>query len=272
MTKKLIDIEKLIGDKNPGLLKRLPNFIIRYMKRVLHQEEINGILEENKDLRDAEFCNEIMERFNLKVSVKNYNKAPAEGGVIFVCNHPYGGLDALALVHIFDSLRPDIKFIVNDILLNLESLKGLFVGVNKHGSSAVKSLQQVNELFESDKAVFIFPAGLVSRRNKGLVRDLEWKKTFVTRARKYGKPVVPIFIDGKLSNFFYRFANFRKSLGIKANLEMFYLADELFKLKNKKVNIIVGEPILPEEMSDNRSDKEWTLDIRDRLYSLKEKL
>ncbi len=270
MSSKLIDIEKVIASKNPRLLKLLPGFVIRYLKKVLHQEEFNQILKENKDLYDADFADEIMDRYRIDVSVENIEGIPLDGGVIIACNHALGGLDALAMVHVFNRRRRDIRFIVNDILLNLENLSGLFVGVNKHGANAVTSLQQVNELFESDKAVFIFPAGLVSRKIKGKVRDLEWKKTFVTRARKYGKPVIPVFVSGHLSNFFYRLANFRKALGIKANLEMLYLPDEQFKLVDSKINITVGDVITPEEMNDGRNDKEWTEEIRRRVYKLGE--
>ena len=264
----MIDVEKVIGDKNPRLLKLLPGFIIRYLKRILHQEDINTILEQNKDLYDADFCHEIMNRFNIEVSIENIEKVPKTGGVILACNHPLGGLDALALVDKFHHYRPDIKFIVNDILLNLKNLTGLFAGVNKHGANAVSSLQQVNDLFKSDLALFIFPAGLVSRKEKGVVKDLEWKKTFVTRARKYQKPIVPVFIDGHLSSRFYRVARWRKFFGIKANLEMLYLSDEQFRLENSKVKIVVGDPVFPESMNDNTNDKEWTLKIRELVYNL----
>ena len=166
MDEKFIDVEKLIASKNPKLLKRLPKFIINYLKRILHQEEINQILLENKEVFGADFCIDIIKRFNIKVVAHGLENIPTNEGVIFVSNHPLGGMDAMAIVSEISPIRDDINFIVNDLLLNLKNLKGMFVGVDKHSSNVKESLQKVNELFASDKAIFLFPAGLVSRKKK----------------------------------------------------------------------------------------------------------
>lgn len=268
MAEKFIDVEKIIGDKNPKLLKRMPGFLIRYLKRILHQEEVNSILAQNKDLIGADFCREIVQRFNLQLHTEGLENVPVEGGIILASNHPLGGMDAMAIVDQFADHRPDIQFIVNDVLLSLENLKDLFVGVNKYGSTAVSSLQNVDTLFRSEKAIFLFPAGLVSRKIDGRIQDLEWKKTFVTRARKYNKPIIPVHIAGSLSPFFYRLHLIRSFLGIKANIEMLYLVNELFKQKNQSIHITFGKAISPEELDDTRSDVQWASEIRRRSYLL----
>ena len=203
---KFIDIERLISEKNPKALKWTPQFLLNYLKRKLHQDEINQVLKENKDLYDYDFCNNIIDRFNIKVVNEGTEHIPPEKGAIFVVNHPLGGMDALSIIHSIGEFRTDVKFIVNDILLNLKNLKGIFVGINKHGANSKKSISQLDELFASDHAIFIFPAGLVSRKNKKKIIDLEWKKTFVSRAKKYNKPVVPVHLDGELTKFFYNLA------------------------------------------------------------------
>ncbi|MEN8928130.1 MAG: 1-acyl-sn-glycerol-3-phosphate acyltransferase [Flavobacteriales bacterium] len=268
MDDKFIDVERLIASKNPKLLKRLPKFIIKYLKRILHQEEINTILDENKEVFGADFCIDIIKRFNIKVKAHGLDKIPTGEGVIFVSNHPLGGMDAMAIVSEISPIRDDINFIVNDLLLNLKNLKGMFVGVDKHASNAKGSLQKVNELFASDKAVFLFPAGLVSRKKKGVVRDLDWKKTFVSRAKKYNKKIVPVHIDGELTNFFYRLSNLRESIGVKANIEMLYLADQLFKQKDKTMNLYIGDPISPDSFDKSQNDKEIAKMIKDLSYNL----
>lgn len=268
MVEKFIDIEKLIESKNPKLLKRLPKFIINYLKKKLHQEEINQILAENKEVFGAEFCIDIIKRFNIKVISHGLENIPTNEGVIFVSNHPLGGMDAMAIVSEISPIRDDIKFIVNDLLLNLKNLKGMFVGVNKHANNAKESLQKVNELFASDKAVFLFPAGLVSRKKNKKVKDLDWKKTFVTRAKKHNKKIVPVYIDGELSNFFYRLSNFREKIGVKTNIEMLYLADEMFKQKRKTMNLYIGKPILPESLDKSKNDKQLAQYIKDLSYNL----
>lgn len=269
MTEKLIDIEKVIKSKNPKLLKWLPQFLINYLKRTLHQDEVNQVLHENRNLYDYDFCKELIHRFNIEIKVKGLENVPKEGGYIFASNHPLGGMDAMALVTVMAPIRKDIKFIVNDILLNLKNLKGLFVGVNKHGVNSKESLNMVDELFASNQAIFVFPAGLVSRRKNGIVADLEWKKTFITRAKKHQKSIIPVYVGGSLSNFFYHLSNIRTNLGIKANLEMLYLADETFKQKNKTLTIIFGKPIPSSFFDHSKSDKEWAKWMENKVHTMK---
>ena len=266
---KFIDIERLISEKNPQALKWTPQFLLNYLKRKLHQDEINQVLKENKDIYDYDFCNNIIDRFNIKVVNKGTEHIPSEEGAIFVVNHPLGGMDALSIIHSIGEFRTDVKFIVNDILLNLKNLKGIFVGINKHGANSKKSISQLDELFASDHAIFIFPAGLVSRKNKKKIIDLEWKKTFVSRAKKYNKPVVPVHLDGELTKFFYNLANFRSKIGIKMNIEMLYLADELFKQKNRTIRITYGRPISPSLFDESKKDIEWAQWVKEQVYLLK---
>jgi len=142
-----------------------------------------------KDDYDYEFCQKIIKRFNIKVKVNGVENIPKIGGFIFASNHPLGGIDAMALVTVIEPYRKDVKFIVNDILLNLKNLKGLFVGVNKHGTNSKNALNLVDKLFASNRAVFVFPAGLVSRKKNGLVTDLEWKKHLLLEQKNIKKPL-----------------------------------------------------------------------------------
>lgn len=268
MPNKFIDIEKVLAEKNPTLKKWLPKFAVNIFKKLIHQDFINNLIANNKDKFDADFCDSVIEHMNIKVIVKGLDNIPKSGGCYLVGNHPLGGMDAMALVHGFKSVRPDLKFIVNDILLKIKNLSNMFYGINKHGKTAADSLKRINGLFASDNAVFIFPSGLVSRRLKGLVRDLEWKKTFVTRAKKNNKLVVPVYLDGEMSSFFYRLSNFRKSVGIKANIEMLFLVDEMKKQEGKTIHVYVGEPIDPKSLDKSKTDKEWAEWIKEKVYSL----
>jgi len=269
MQEKFIDIERVIKSKNPKLLKWLPKFLVNYLKRTIHQEEINQILEENKDKFDYDFARDIIKRFNVKTNVYGLENIPKSGGYIFASNHPLGGIDALALVTTMEPYRKDMQFVVNDILLNLKNLSGLFVGVNKHGGNTKEALNKVDELFASNKAIFVFPAGLVSRKKKGNIADLEWKKTFITRAKKHQKDIIPVYVGGSLSNFFYRLSNLRSTLGIKANIEMLYLADETFKQQHKTLDIIFGEPISVKTFDKTKSDKEWAKWMENKVHEMK---
>ncbi|MGB0850722.1 MAG: 1-acyl-sn-glycerol-3-phosphate acyltransferase, partial [Bacteroidia bacterium] len=217
----------------------------------------------------VQFCRNVIKEFNIKAEIRGIENAPKEGGVTFASNHPLGGMDALAFIDQFSHYRKDIKFIANDVLLNLKPMSDIFVGVNKMGTTAVPSLKNVDAVLGNEESVVIFPAGLVSRRKNGVVKDLEWKKTFVTRARKHNVPIIPVHIEGKLTNFFYRLSNLREWLGIKANIEMLYLVNELFKQKNTTIKITFGKPIYPEELDQSiKRDRAWAQDIKERAYSL----
>lgn len=265
---KFIDVEKVIGSKKPGLLKVLPGFIINYLKRIIHQDEINDFIERNKSVYGLEFVERIVNEFINQLNTTGIENIPTGKRILIASNHPLGGLDGVALMHAAGKIRPDILFPVNDLLMNLENIKNLFIPINKHGSNS-QNLKIINETFASDVSVLYFPAGLCSRKQKhGIIEDLEWKKTFISYARKYQRDIVPTFIDGRNSDFFYNLARFRKMIGIKQNIEMLYLVDEMYKQKNKTINIIVGKPILFETFDKRFSDSQWAQKVKEHVYRL----
>lgn len=263
-----INIDAILKERAAKKYRFIPRFIIQYLERILHQDEINGFLKKNDHLNSIEFSQAIIDEFRIQVNVSGLDKIPKSDGCIVVCNHPLGGLDAMALVPHLAKVRKDIRYIVNDLLLNIDPLKELFVGVNKTGASGRNSLRKVEELFGSDKMVVLFPSGMVSRCINGKVQDLPWQKTFFTKAMKYKKPIIPIYINGELSPFFYRLSKVRKLLGIKMNIEMLYLANELFKQKDRKINFVVGSPIIVHSPTQYLSVVEGVQSIREELYNL----
>ena len=268
--KKFIDIEHIISAKNPRLLKWMPGFILRYIKRILHEDEVNSFMKQHGHLRDYEFIAEVLKYFNIKLVVKGQENIPLAGGFILAANHPLGGLDGLSLMQAVSTRRKDIRFLVNDILLFLKTMDNLFVPVNKHGSQ--HAVAKIEEAYASENAVLIFPAGLVSRKQSGKVEDLEWKKSFISKSLRYNKKVVPCYIDGANTAFFYNLAMWRKRIGIKANIEMFYLADEMFKQRNKTITIIFDQPVNPETFTKAHSHAHWAQSIRSHVYDLKKKV
>jgi putative hemolysin len=196
-------------------------------------------------------------------------KIPREKGIIIVANHPLGGLDGLALINEIGKYRKDIKFLVNDILSEIEPFKPYFIPINKHGLNSRENITRLEELFESDNCIVIFPSGLVSRKKSGIVKDLEWRKTFVTKAKKHNKPIYPVYISGQNSNRFYKIAKWRSLIGIKINLEMFFLVDEMFKQKGNKIEITVGKLIEPKILGNKKNDSEWAQAIKNYVYIIR---
>jgi 1-acyl-sn-glycerol-3-phosphate acyltransferase len=264
---KQIDIKNVIRSKNPKLLKIIPGFIIKYIKRVIHEDEINIALERYKDAEGLDFVDGILKEFGARINVINPENIPYNGRYFLASNHPLGGLDGLALMHVTGKIRKDIVFPVNDLLLYLKNLKPLFIPINKHGKNT-ENIKILEDTFASDILILYFPAGLCSRKQKGKILDLEWKNTFIKKALQHKRDIIPVHIDGRNSNFFYNLANFRKRIGIKANIEMFYLVDEMFRQFEKTINITFGKPI-PYSTFDNRmKSKEWAGKVKQHVYDL----
>jgi putative hemolysin len=173
----------------------------------------------------------------------------------------------MALIKAVGEVRPDVRFLVNDVLKNLKNYGDVFVPVNKVGATSAASLRLMEELFRSDNAILIFPSGLVSRKQNGLIRDLKWRKSFVTQAIDHNRMVQPVFIEGENSKFFYNFAKWRKRLGIKANIEMLFLPDEMFMANKKTIRIHFSKPFNANLLDNSKSQREWSELIYKYIYS-----
>lgn len=267
----LINVDKVLRAKAGGMYRFIPGALVRYLERIVHQEEINEALLGMQDLKGLEFVESaLIDKFGLEMEVVNPENLPAEGRFIVASNHPLGGLDGMALMHVIGKKRRDLKFVSNDILMELHSLRELFIAVNKHGRTNVEMVRMLEADFASDMLILIFPAGLVSRRQGGRIMDLEWKKTFITKALQHKRDIVPVYIEGRNSNFFYNLANWRKRLGIKVNIEMLYLPDEMFRQQNKKLRIYFGKAVPYSTFTKDLTHQQWAQLMKKHVYALPE--
>ncbi|MDR3188074.1 MAG: 1-acyl-sn-glycerol-3-phosphate acyltransferase [Prevotellaceae bacterium] len=264
-----IDIEKLIAYKNPRLLRYIPRFVLRYLKRILHQDEVNYVLTTYRT-SGLEFLRDLIRHLNITYSVQGLERLQQGQRYLFVCNHPLGALDGVIIMSAIGNVFPNIKFPVNDFLLLLQPLQPLFLPINKHGAQPAEAVRQLRERLSSDDQVLYFPAGICSRKIGGKITDLPWKKSFIKMAVEHKRSVVPMFFDGRNSSFFYGLASWRKRLGIKANLEMLYLSDELFRQRNSRFTLRVGEAIPHETFTKERKTAGWVDFVRQKTYALGE--
>jgi len=270
MTEKslLIDVEKAIEDKNPRLLKALPGFVLRYLKKIIHQDDLNEIIQRFHEQEGLDFVEKTLDYMGISYSAEDLENIPEQGRFIFVSNHPLGGLDGLVFIHVIGRIFPDLKFPVNDFLLNIKNLDPVFLPINKHGSQSRDAVRAIEEAYASDSQILYFPAGLCSRKIRGKIVDLEWKKHFITKAIEYKRDIIPVYFSGRNSNFFYNLANLRVLLGIKSNIEMIYLPNEMFKQRGKKLILKVGRPIPYTFFDRTRTAKEWADYVKDIVYSI----
>lgn len=263
-----IDIDQLIRKKKPGLYRILPSFLLRYVKRVIHQDDLNFILTEHKDLEGLEFINGALDIIQITHTVEGTENIPDNGRFIFVANHPLGGLDGMVFIKEVGKKFSDIQFPVNDLLFNIKNLQSIFLPINKLGGQAREAVQQIEDAYRSDSQILYFPAGLCSRKISGKIIDLEWKKHFIIKAIQHKRDIIPVYFSGKNSNFFYNLANIRKFFRIKINIEMFYLSDEIFRQKDKKIKMKFGEPISYKIFDRSLTHQEWADKVKDIVYSL----
>ncbi len=267
----ILDLDKVLQEKAPGIYNKTPRFVINYLKRKIHLDELNEILTIYADKFGVDFMEAVVGYFNLNLVVKGLENIPKDGRYIFASNHPLGGLDGICLSAVIgEKFDKKIKYVVNDVLYFIKNLQPIFLPVNKYGKQSKQNTAKINEAYNLDDQIITFPAGLCSRKEKGRIYDLPWQKNFIQKAIESKRDIVPVYFEGKNSNFFYRFANIRKRLGIKFNIELIFLPDEMFKNKGETFTITIGEPIPYTHFDSSKSARQWAGYVKEKSYSLAE--
>lgn len=250
----------------------VPGFLITGLEKMIHQDELNDMLRVTYPARGSEFSRKILEYLDIDVEVKGLENLDSHERLMFASNHPLGGLDGIALISVLGKRFGDenIRFLVNDMLMNVEPLSGVFLPVNKYGSQGRSAAVAIREALASDMHILQFPAGLVSRLHPdGSIADLDWQKSFVAKAIEFKRDVVPVKFEGTNSMKFYRTARLRKKLGLKVNIEQALLPGEVCKSRGKKFRIIFGRPIKWEKLkAREQSPLELAAALRKMVYTL----
>ncbi|MDE6079326.1 MAG: 1-acyl-sn-glycerol-3-phosphate acyltransferase [Duncaniella sp.] len=266
-----VDVGEVLRSKAPGLAAKLPRFVIRAVEKFICQDQLNALLEHNEGLTGVDFAEGVVNELGIDVRPVR-GEWPENPRVIFVSNHPLGGLDGLVLSALVGRhyRRRDIKFVVNDLLTYVDPLRDIFIGVNKHGAQSKESAEKLDAAFAGDAPVLMFPAGLVSRKQPdGSIADLKWNKMAVNKAIFYHRDIIPVYFDGENSQFFYNFARLRTKLGLKFNFEQLRLPRELVGSKGKSVGITIGEPIAWTTLRGGRDALTEAARLRAAVYALR---
>jgi len=269
--KKYIDIEKIIGESDAGVLNKLPKFIIKLIARIIRQKEMNRILTKYEDFTGIDFLPKMIEEFNLNVIIDGKENLPENGKCFFASNHPYGILDGLILTLTASQKYGTLKAIGNDAFMFLPQLRPLIATVNVFGKSSKEYIKALEEVYNSDVPITHFPAGEVSRRYKGKVQDAAWQKSFITKAISCKRDIVPFYFEGKNSRLFYTIFVLRRIFRIKLNIELLLLPREMFKKRNKTIKLIIGKPIPYSMFDKSLSHNEWAQKVRSFVYDLGKK-
>ena len=268
---KTIDIDQILKGKMGNKAKYVPSFLVSWLKRIVHQDQVNEFLWDSREKTGTEWLEECVRYLDMTLEIKGKENLPAPNNgrfYTFVSNHPLGGEDGVALGAIigrhYDSR---FRYLVNDLLMNLPGLAPLCIPINKTGSQARSFPAMVEAGFQSQNHMLMFPAGLCSRRKKGVIRDLPWKKTFITKSVQYQRDVVPIHFSGRNSNFFYWLANISDRF-LPFNLAMLFLVDEMYKNVHKSFTVTIGKPIPWQTFDKTKTPAEWAKIVQDKVYNL----
>lgn len=272
ITEKTIDIGDILKSKMGSKAKFVPSPLVKWLKHIVHQDEVNKYLWDSRHLTGVEWLEDCMGYLDMTLDIVGKENLPdKDDGKLytFVSNHPLGGEDGVALGAVIGRHYDGrFRYLVNDLLMNLPGLAPLCIPINKTGSQSRNFPAMVEAGFRSDNHMLMFPAGLCSRRINGEIRDLPWKKTFITKSVETHRDVVPIHFGGRNSDFFYTLANVCKALGIKFNIAMLFLVDEMYKNVHKSFRIAIGKPIPWQTFDKSRTPAQWAQYVQDEVYKL----
>lgn len=267
-----IDLRHIIRARLPERYRKVvPGFLFSILEKIICQDQLNAMLRHAYPRRGSEFASAILEHLSISLKVEGLDKIPT-GRHVFASNHPLGGLDGIALIALLGDIYGDnnIRFLVNDLLMNVEPLKDVFLPVNKFGSQARSVAEAIDSSYASDRQIVIFPAGLVSRLgDDGKIADLQWQKGFVSKAIKYNRDIIPVRFVALNRKRFYRTARLRKRLGLKVNIEQALLPSEVCATRNVEFRIIFGSPLTPSRLAEEgMSPLQIAAELRRRVYAL----
>lgn len=269
---KTIDVKKILESKMGDKARLVPSPLVNWLKRIIHQDEVNRFLWDSRRLEGVEWLEECVSYLDMTLDVQGMENLPDKNDgrlYTFVSNHPLGGIDGVALGSIIGRHYDGrFRYLVNDLLMNLPGLAPVCIPINKTGNQSRNFPAMVEAGFRSDNHMLMFPAGLCSRRQNGCIRDLEWKKTFIVKSVETKRDVVPIHFGGQNSDFFYRLANVCKAVGVKFNVAMLFLVDEMYKNVHKTFRISIGKPIPWQTFDKSRTPAQWAAFVREQVYRL----
>lgn len=268
----LINIAEVIRNSESKILRSLPKFVVNYIKKVLCEQQLNDFLIKNEGVEGIKLIKEAVIELDVNIKTNGVEKLKSLKGkrLIFVSNHPLGAVDGFTIFVTLSKYFPEFKAIVNDILHNVKQMQTLFLPVNAFGNSPKVYVKTLNKVFESDIPIVIFPAGEVARKQKGKITESVWLKSFVTMAVKHNRDIVPIKVEAQNSSKFYRIAQLRRLLGIKSNIELFLLPQELFKQRGKTIKLYFGNLISYKTFDKTKNFKQWANYVRELTMKLNE--
>jgi putative hemolysin len=265
---RIIDTFRVIRNAESNFIRSLPRFAVNMIRKFIHEDEINLVIFHNRNKSGVPFIDSVLNEWKVRYDTSGEENIPGSGRYIFVANHPVGAMDALAFLSMIHRHFPDVVSPSNEMLNHIPNLRPLLIGINVFGKNTRETVEKLNQVFNSDVQIMIFPSGEVSRRKKGIISDPEWHKSFITKAVEYNRDIIPVHISGRNSSLFYLIANLRKSLGIKMYIETLLLPREMIKQRNSGFSLTIGKVIPYQTFNETKTHHEWAQEVKKLIYTL----
>ena len=265
--KYLVDIDKVLKAKAK---RKFPKFMVNFLKRRLHQDTLNDCIIHAEHPHGIGFFDEALNYLDIHYTVRGAENLDVNKRCIFASNHPLGGPEALIMGSVMRKYYGEsFRVPVNDILSHFPPLSDFFTPVNAMSNKQNRNIgENIAKMFSSPYQILIYPAGKCARKEHGKITEQPWKKMFITQARRYERDVIPVHMSGINSNLFYFVTRLSKFLGLKFNIGMFMLVDELFKKQHQSFTITFGKPIPWQTFDKSKSDLEWAAWVKDEMAKL----
>lgn len=269
--KRFLDIDLIIAESNNPFLKRLPRSIVRVIRKIICQDELNRHYNRIGDYQGLDFVNQLINELSISFEVEGFSNIDSDNRYVFFGNHSLGALDGLVLMKIVHEKMGEMKFVVNELFRYLPNIDSLVVGVNVFKGNNREAIKRLNNVYASNLQVLTFPAGEVSRIHQNKVCDGKWQKSFLQKAIETKRALVPFYVHNINSTRFYRIYKWRKRLGIKANIELLFLPSEMLRQQGKTIRITFGQPIPFDQFDDQFTTDQWVNQLKSHVYQLGDK-
>lgn len=240
------------------------------LMEMMKLNDINKVFSQNEHFNGLEFVDKILETIGVTIDFDedDLKNIPKTGGFIAIANHPYGGVEGLALVKLLCTVRPEAKVMVNFILKKIPNLSEFFVAVNPfenvQHTSSISGLKATFDLLQSGTPIGIFPAGEVSTfsLDKQEITDRLWHPVVGKLIARAKVPVIPIYFHGN-NGVLFNILSF-----IHPTLRTAKLPSEFLNKQGLKIKVRIGKPIHIEDISYRNNTNKLLDFLRARTYAL----
>ena len=250
--------------------KNIPGCVLLLLEKIMAVDKINKLFAHAPGKKNMEFVDASMEYLHVTCHVVGEENLPAgNSGLIFVSNHPQGGIEAICIAHVLGRKYGNrIKFYANEFLCCLEPLKEMFLPIAKHKKQNRENVRIISDFYKTDNHIIVFPAGVTASKKRGKIEDHEWRKNFIKEAIQNRRDVVPLFLSASNSAFFYFCEDFRRFIRSPINFETILFGSEFFRQRGKRLTLYIGKPVAWETFDKSKSTNEWAKEMRDIAFGL----